>query len=138
MVIGEELFMAHEREGGLLYLNNYKTNMQVKSIYPNGPLSNDVYSITASGDMIYVAPGGKTIQHSPRGMPANIYHFNRYYWDCLSNFKEYENTLRDIVQVSVDPRNPKHIMAASYWSGVVEVLDRRLLRSGIRITPIMY
>ena len=128
MVIGEELFMAHEREGGLLYLNNYKTNMQVKSIYPNGPLSNDVYSITASGDMIYVAPGGKTIQHSPRGMPANIYHFNRYYWDCLSNFKEYENTLRDIVQVSVDPRNPKHIMAASYWSGVVEVLDNKIIK----------
>ncbi|MDD3286392.1 MAG: two-component regulator propeller domain-containing protein [Bacteroidales bacterium] len=128
LIIGDELYMAHEREGGLLQLKNFKQNMYTKPIYPNGPLSNDVFSITASNDMIYVAPGGKTIQHAPRGIPANIYHFNRYYWDCLSNFREYENIVKDIVHISVDPRNPKHIMAASYWNGVVEVMDNKIIK----------
>ncbi len=128
MIINDEMFLSHEREGGLLQLKNYKENIFVKSIYPNGPLSNDVFSITATNDIIYVAPGGKTIQHAPRGIPANIYHFNRYYWDCLSNFREFGDTLRDIVQVSVDPRNPKHIMAASYWNGVIEVMDNKIIK----------
>lgn len=128
IIIDDEMFLSHEREGGLLQLKNYKENIFVKSIYPNGPLSNDVFSITATNDIIYVAPGGKTIQHAPRGIPANIYHFNRYYWDCLSNFREFGDTLRDIVQVSVDPRNPKHIMAASYWNGVIEVMDNKIIK----------
>ncbi|MCK9163870.1 MAG: hypothetical protein M0O93_05940 [Bacteroidales bacterium] len=128
IILGNDLWLSHEKAGGLLYLKNFESNSIVKSIYPNGPLSNSVFSITATNEKIYVAPGGRNIQNAPRGYPGNIYHFNGYDWDCLSNFLDYKDELKDIISVSVDPRNSNHLMAASWWSGVVEVLDNKIVK----------
>ncbi|MBP6428914.1 MAG: hypothetical protein KA273_00775 [Bacteroidales bacterium] len=128
IIEGNELWLSHEKAGGLIFLKDFKSNSIAKSIYPNGPLSNAVFSITAANDIIYVAPGGRNIQNAPRGFPANIYHFDGNYWDCLSNYQDYENKIKDIIQISVDPRNPKHIMAASWWSGIIEVLDNKIVK----------
>lgn len=128
IIVGSDLWLSHEKAGGLIFLKDFASNTIAKSIYPNGPLSNGVFSITASNDKIYVAPGGRNIQNSPRGYPGNIYHFNGYYWDCLSNYLDYQNVLKDIIHVSVDPRNPNHLMAASWWSGVAEILDNKIVK----------
>ncbi|MDD2488182.1 MAG: two-component regulator propeller domain-containing protein [Bacteroidales bacterium] len=128
VIVGNNLWLSHQKAGGLIYLNNFESNSTAKSIFPNGPLSNAVFSITATNEKIYVAPGGRDIQHAPRGFPGNIYHFDGYYWDCLSNFLDYENSLKDIIQVSVDPRNPNHLMAASWWNGVIEILDNKIIK----------
>ena len=128
IIQGDELWLSHEKAGGLIFLKDFKSNSVAKSIYPNGPLSNAVFSITAANDIIYVAPGGRNIQNAPRGYPGNIYQFDGSYWDCLSNYRDYSNIIKDIIHVSVDPRNPKHLMAASWWNGVIEILDNKIIK----------
>lgn len=127
IIDGNDLWLSHEKAGGLIHLESFESNSIGKSIYPNGPLSNAVFSITATNDKIYVAPGGRNIQNAPRGYPGNIYHFNRYYWDCLSNHLDYSEILKDIIHVSVDPRDKEHLMAASWWNGIVEVQDNKII-----------
>ena len=127
LITGDDLWLSHEREGGLIYMENYLVNSTVKLRYPNGPLSNDVFSITATEGKIYVAPGGRTLIYAPRILPGNIYTFNGYYWEALSNFLDYPE-LKDIINVSIDPRNSNHLMAASLWNGVVEVLDNKIVK----------
>lgn len=125
LINGKDIWLSHEREGGLIYLENYLENSMAKPIFPNGPLSNDVYSIISTTEKIYIAPGGRNIQNAARGLTGNIYSFNGYNWDCLSNFRDYP--IKDIINISIDPRNSNHLMASSWWNGVVEVLDNKIV-----------
>lgn len=128
LVDGDMAWFSHERAGGLIQLDNFIENNIANSIFPNGPLSNDVFSITASNDgTIYVAPGGKDIQNAPIGLLANVYYFDGYYWDCIKNFSS-QDTLRDIINISIDPNNPKRLMASSWWNGVIEIIDNKFTK----------
>jgi hypothetical protein len=130
VIIDDNLWLAHERGGGIVSLPNYLLNSSVGVFYPNGPLSNDVYSITSAQGKIYIAPGGKTLQNELRGIPPNVYIFDGYYWDCLINFNEdtIKGVLHDIIDVSVNPKNPNHLMAASWWNGVIEIKDNKIIK----------
>lgn len=124
---GDDLWLAHDYEGLLHYKNFRQGSQNVDKYFPDGPMSNDVFSITASEDgKIYVAPGGRTIQNAPRGIKANVYTFDGYYWQAL-NRNAALDTIKDILNVTIDPRNPKHLMASSWWSGVVEILDNEII-----------
>ncbi|MDR0971949.1 MAG: hypothetical protein LBM25_06170 [Bacteroidales bacterium] len=127
IIKGNSIWMAHRQEGGLLFLDNFLYGAIVKPIYPNGPFVNSVFSITATKDNIYVSPGGRTMQSAPRGHQGDVYTFDRFNWKYLSNSLDYPD-LKDILSVSVDPRNKNHLMAASWWSGVVEILDNRIVK----------
>ncbi|MBO5964000.1 MAG: hypothetical protein J6P97_05910 [Bacteroidales bacterium] len=124
---GEDIWFAHDYEG-LIHCTNYRNNLyNISKYFPDGPMSNDVFSLTASEDgKIYVAPGGKTIQNAPRGISANVYTFDGYYWQSL-NRNAALDTIKDILNVTIDPRNPNHLMASSWWSGVVEILDNEVV-----------
>ncbi len=127
MIEGEDLWMAHRAEG-LIHYPNYKSySHKVEKYFPDGPMTNDVFSMIVSEDgKLYIAPGGRTIQNSPRGVKANIYTYDGYYWQAL-NKSPLLDELKDVLNVSVDPRNPKHLMASSWWSGVIEILDNEVI-----------
>lgn len=128
LIDGNDIWFAHLREGGLISVKNYMSNNIARPIHPNGPLANDVYSIKTSKEgMVYVSPGGRNIQNAPRGIGANIYSFNGYYWDCTLNFKD-QDTLRDIVSVTIHPNDPTKLMASSWWNGVIESKDNKFVK----------
>lgn len=125
---GDDIWFAHEKAGGLVSIKNYMINSIAWPIYPNGPLSNDVYSITSSKEgIIYISPGGRNIQNAPRGVPANIYTFNGYDWDFISNFNN-QDTLRDVIQVTINPNDPKKLIASSWWNGLIEIKDNKFVK----------
>lgn len=124
---GQDLWLAHESEGLIHYENFLTYSHRADRYFPDGPMSNDVFSLTMSEDgKLYVSPGGRTIQNAPRGIVGNVYTFDGYYWQALTPNAALD-TIRDILNVSVDPRNPKHLMASSWWSGVVEISDNEVV-----------
>lgn len=127
MIDGDDLWIAHDYEGVIYYPDYMNDSKQMKKLYPDGPMANEVFSITASNDgKIYVAHGGKTIQNAARGFPANIYTFDGYYWRALDKTPE-QDSIKDILRLTIDPNDNNHIMAASWWSGVVEIRNNKIV-----------
>ena len=124
---GNDLWLAHDYRGLLHYANFKQGSQTVEGYFPNGPLSNDIFSLTVSDEgKVYAAPGGRTIQNAPRGLTGNVCSFDGSYWWGLDSSPALD-TIKDILNVTIDPRNPNHIMASSWWSGVVEILDNKVI-----------
>lgn len=123
----QDLWLAHQTKG-LIRLKDYRNGTHNKSEhFPDGPKSNNIYSITSSTDgKIYIAPGGKTIQNAPHGLTSDIYTFDGWWWQALSEV-EGQDTIKDILNVTIDPNNPSHLMASSWWNGVVEIKDNKII-----------
>ncbi len=124
----KDIWFSNEKEGGIIIVNDYMNDYNVAlPTFPNGPLSNDVYSIKAGGDgMVYVSPGGRNIQNAPRGISANLFYFDGNYWSGIQDYKEYGD-LRDVLNITIHPTDPKKIMAASWWNGVLEIRDKKFV-----------
>lgn len=123
----QDLWLAHQTKG-LIRLKDYRNGTHNKSEhFPDGPKSNHIYSITASEDgKIYIAPGGKTIQNAPHGLASDIYTFDGWWWQSLSEV-EGQDTIKDLLNVTIDPNNPSHLMASSWWNGVIEIKDNKII-----------
>lgn len=127
IIDSQDLWLAHQTKG-LIRLKDYRNGTHNKSEhFPDGPKSNHIYSITASEDgKIYIAPGGKTIQNAPHGLAADIYTFDGWWWQSLSEV-EGQDTIKDLLNVTIDPNNPSHLMASSWWNGVIEIKDNKII-----------
>jgi hypothetical protein len=125
---GNDLWLAHETKG-LIRIQNYRNGTHQKSEhFPDGPKSNHIYTITASEDgKIYIAPGGKTIQNAPHGLASDIYTFDGWWWQSLSEV-DGQDTIKDLLNVSIDPNDPTHLMASSWWNGVIEIKDNKIVK----------
>ena len=131
IIDSQNLWLAHQTKG-LIRLKDYRNGTHNKSEhFPDGPKSNHIYSITTSEDgKIYIAPGGKTIQNAPHGLAADIYTFDGWWWQSLSEI-EGQDTIKDLLNVTIDPNNPSHLMASSWWNGVIEIKDNKIIKYAI-------
>ena len=127
IVDSQDLWLAHQTKG-LIRLKDYRNGTYNKSEhFPDGPKSNHIYSITSSEDgKIYIAPGGKTIQNAPHGLASDIYTFDGWWWQSLSEV-EGQDTIKDLLNVTIDPNDASHLMASSWWNGVVEIKDNKIV-----------
>lgn len=96
------------------------------NFYPQGPNNNDnVYSITAAGDKVYVCPGGKKSTYANTYLAGNICTFADEEWTGL-NRGNVHNNFHDVINVAVDPDDDDHIMATAWGCGVLSVRNGRL------------
>ncbi|MCX6249364.1 MAG: hypothetical protein NTX61_01295 [Bacteroidetes bacterium] len=107
---------------GLISHNN-RTD-QYKHYNLSGPITARVFSMTTTGDDLYIAPGGRDNSFVPGYYPGQIYHFNTVGWANLDagNTPGLAN-VDDIVTIVVDPSNSKHIFAGSWGNGLLEFSD---------------
>ncbi len=90
----------------------------------NGPLTANVFSMTVSGNDLYIARGGRDNSFVPLYNPSQIYHFDTENWLNIFNGNNPElNTVSDIVTIAIDPSDKKHIFAGSWGSGLLEFYD---------------
>ncbi len=90
---------------------------------PNGPITNNVFSMTYNTGNIWLAPGGVSFanaQYSRLNDGESVYSNNT--WTSISGVQPGGNmdTIDDVVCIAVDPGNPKHAFGSSQWSGVLE------------------
>lgn len=96
-------------------------------IYPNGekegilfggPFSDKVFSISASGNDVWVAAGGYTSTWAPTWNHSGFSHYNGERWSFINNLNTSAfDTVFDITYVKTDPVNRNVFYAASYSKG---------------------
>ncbi|MDR1848321.1 MAG: hypothetical protein LBR17_09460 [Bacteroidales bacterium] len=120
---GNRLWMAHQNLG-LIGVENYMGwRENAKEYYPNGPLLTESYKVKAGQDgTIYVAPSAYGAWRK-----ANLYTFEDNWWDFLVK-SDMLDTLTGVCDVAVDPRDPSHLMLASWWNGIIEVKNNRAVK----------
>ncbi|MBR1627411.1 MAG: hypothetical protein IJ681_09740 [Bacteroidales bacterium] len=122
------LWLAHYNHG-LIHVADYTTagTSKTEIIYPVGPLSNDVYNLTFDPDgKLYLAPGGKDNTGVNKGIRADSYMYNGYYWTVL-DYGQTKDSIYDALKVAIDPKNKDHVMISTWWSGIMEVMNEKVI-----------
>lgn len=88
------------------------------SIVPNGPYSTSVYSMAAAGNILYAALGGVTGSWNGQFNYATLEIFKDNKWDYIQ-----DKSSRDMLNIAVDPADPKHVFVGSWGYGVHEYRD---------------
>ncbi|MBR1768865.1 MAG: hypothetical protein IJ748_00210 [Bacteroidales bacterium] len=130
LVDGQDIWISH-RYQGLINVHNYTEFANQDTIEPNviifpeGPASTDVYNLTFTpSGRLYVAPGGRDASLANRYIEGNVFYFENDGWHWINHesyTKKHNIDLRDIVDLTIDPKDDKHIMCASWFNGVVEL-----------------
>lgn len=81
-------------------------------IHPEGPLSNDIFSIDAFNNNLWVVYGGYTSNQAPIGKREGYSHFNGEGWINV-NFNT-ENPTSDLVHVAIDETAENRVFISSF------------------------
>ena len=98
-----------------------------KEIHPVGPTSNDIFSITAENNNLWVVYGGIKPQFAPNqplGIKAGYSHFN----GLLEEGKQWVNKpyntrfpAKDLAHITIDPLAENKVYISSWGSGILVV-----------------
>jgi len=111
-------YFADEYLGLVLY-----ENQQFKSVYPNGPLYSDAFTIKSKGDYLYAAPGAVDLAWNNSFQTVGLHRFWNETWN--SNFLWTEKG-RDLINIAIDPYNPAHVFGSTWSDGIYEFQDFQL------------
>lgn len=128
-----ELFLATQQFGVLL--SPFGSPEAFVEIHPEGPVSNDVFSLTAQNNHLWVAYGGYTPTFAPVRRRLGYTHFNGETWFTASY--DTQNPFPDFVDVTLDPNDPNRAYISSFGSssllnsfevgGLFEVQDNEII-----------
>lgn len=126
----DNLWLAHRYKGLVRIPLNENVEFGREEIVPSGPMTDNVFSITPTQEgIIYVAPGGKDQMGINRFVQADAYKFNGWYWDHLQYAPTInKDSIFDVLNITLDPKDPKHMMLSSWWNGVFEVYNDTIIR----------
>lgn len=94
--------------------------------YPDGPSNNDyVYSLTATPERLYLAPGGKKTTYESLGIEGNVLSLAKGEWTHMSR-GAVGTRFSDVLNVAVDPTDPKHVSATAWGTGVLDIQNNTL------------
>lgn len=110
--LNNQLFLATQEFGVLL--SSFGSPDEFIEIHPEGPVSNDVFSVTAQDNHLWVAYGGYTPTFAPVGRRLGYTHFNGETWFTALN--DTQNPFPDFVDVTLDPDNPNRAFISSFGS----------------------
>ncbi|QTD36610.1 hypothetical protein JL193_10695 [Polaribacter batillariae] len=87
-------------------------------IHPEGPLSNDVFSIDVHNNNLWVVYGGYSSTYTPIGKSQGFSHFNGESW---INTKYTSNLPKDLVSVTIDPTEENKVFISG--SGITSNIN---------------
>jgi ligand-binding sensor domain-containing protein len=88
----------------------------------SGPPYENAWSMTASESGLWVASGALESNWDNQNLSRGIYNFKDEKWTAYTRY-DYPvfDTVRDIVEVAVNPKNPDEIYLASWGKGLVQM-----------------
>ena len=107
---------------GLIMCDDVVNNQRV---LPNGPYSNAVYSLAADKKRVYVAPGAVDELWTNTFTNQGIFELNDFTWSRIE--PSAINNINDVVTVVIDPTDNKHIFAAAWGTGILEIQNDQLV-----------
>jgi hypothetical protein len=107
-------------------VSNDLINQTFSKVDLSGPLTAKAFSLSISGNDLYVAPGGRDNSYVPlSGSQGQIYHFdNTNWWNY--GMSELGN-VTNISTIAIDPSDNKRIYAGSWGQGLIELYNGALV-----------
>lgn len=87
---------------------------------PEGPASKNVFRLQVAEDQLWVATGGYDFGYAPLYQIDGLYNRDGAIWNSYQ-YPTATDWVRDIVGVTIDPANSKHLFASTWGSGIIEV-----------------
>ena len=81
-------------------------------IHPEGPLDNDIFSITAQNNTLWVVYGGYSSAYVPSGIRKGFSNYNGEEW-INTNFS-LDFPFLDLVHVTIEPNNENKVFISSF------------------------
>ena len=107
-----QLFLATKQFGILSSL--ISDDIIFQEIHPEGPVSNDVFSVTAKNNQLWVVYGGYTPTMAPIQPKLGYSHYNGESW--FSEENDLDNSFPGFVDVTLDPNNENKAFISSFGS----------------------
>lgn len=107
---------------GILKQSFSETNYQ--EIHPEGPTSNQVFSIAAKNKQLWVVYGGYDGAYTPLGKRLGYSHYNGSALESgtwMNRDYDPDFPARDLVNVTFDPENDNRVFISSWNSGMLVV-----------------
>lgn len=123
------IFWVADQQLGLVRGEGYGAGT---SILPNGPRHTSVYSLTSSGNAVYVSSGALAGNWTNNFLKDGVYNYVDGNWMSFDRdntplmFGEngFGEAVNDVVAVAIDPKDPNHAFAGSWEEGLIEFKDR--------------
>ena len=109
---------------GLIHVNGET----FETVYPNGPMDNQVSLLYSNGNDLWVTPGGRSSAWLNAWMTPHFQLFRNGEWKSFSknDYPDFDNFF-DIVNIVADPKDADHIFVASWGGGLLEFQGDELL-----------
>ena len=107
-----QLFLATKQFGILSSL--ISDDIIFQEIHPEGPVSNDVFSVTAKNNQLWVVYGGYTPTMAPIQPKLGYSHYNGESW--FSEENDPDNSFPGFVDVTLDQNNENRAFISSFGS----------------------
>lgn len=120
----DQVFLATKAFG---ILQTSLGSLSYKEIHPSGPASNDIFSISAENNQLWVVYGGIKPQFAPNeplGIKAGYSHFNGLLPEDQQWVNKPYNTnfpARDLALVTIDPNAENKVYISSWSDGIMVV-----------------
>jgi len=122
----EGLFWVGDTYAGLSGFDPATDN--VNRVILDGPSTALAFSMTASGNDLYIAPGGRDGSYGPLFTKPAVYHFDNSFWKNMEGYNNpILNQTHDIVTIAVDPHDSKHAFAGSFGKGLLEIVNDQVV-----------
>jgi ligand-binding sensor domain-containing protein len=110
-----------DKESGLMMVNEIGNSAQ---FLLNGPYSANAFAMDAVGNDLWAVYGGRDVSFQNLYNPGRCYSFTNCIWNSYTSTNTpFLDSVRDILTVAIDPRNPKHVFLGSWGFGLFEYLD---------------
>ena len=91
---------------------------------PTSPASDNVYRLVPYKDRMMVCPGGRLTTYEKAYLEGNIYTFKEEGWHTLDKASA-SVSFSDVLDVAVNPKNKKQMLAAAWGCGIVDITDNK-------------
>ncbi len=112
-----------------LDLGLVKLGTQAERIIPDGPIDNNVFSLTMNGEDLWLASGGRSSGWGNIWMSPQFQLQREGKWTVFDKTTfPVTNDFRDIICVTADPGNSDHVFAGSWGGGVLEFAEGKFAK----------
>ncbi|MBN2616088.1 MAG: hypothetical protein JXR71_10390 [Bacteroidales bacterium] len=110
---------------GMLHLSDNGSKSEF--ILPNGPAANGAFDMDASGNQVWVVPGGYQSNWSKAYVLPGVFDFQDGKWNNFTkdNVPAFDS-LSDMVCVKADPLNPGTAYVGTWQAGILQFKDNKL------------
>ncbi len=106
----DDLFLGTHQYG---ILNSTFTNVpDYLEIHPEGPISNDVFSLSSQNNELWLVYGGYGPTYAPSKRELGYTHYDGESWFTAKN--DPLNPFPDLVDISIDPSNSNKVYISGY------------------------